>query len=1386
MNKFKPFFLVVLMLFSGILFVSAQLKPGKHFPVVKKGYENLVDTRIDNMVYWINMAKKGYVEVAPEVPVPPAIFSSSKINARSVIVEDSPDVPVTELNSTQSENSIFANPSDNTNSLNSNNSSPNPVSYFYGANDFYTFDGGASWGGELEGAGGGNSGDPAACISLDNRWYVGYIHNNGGQGVSYSTDQGQTWTPVQVDGGGAYQDKNHLWVDNCSSSPYQGYLYDTWTDLAGGPDYSDVVLRRSINGGVTWSSRINISSAVSAGSHDQGANVHSGPDGEVYVIWAVYDGWPTDETALGFARSFDGGATFQPGTRILENIRGIRTSETSKNQRVNSFPSMTVDISDGPNKGTIYAVWPNIGVPGVNTGPDIDVYMIKSTDQGATWSTPSKVNQDPSGLGKQHYFPWITCDPAFGTLSVVFYDDRNVTSTQCEVYCANSSDGGETWEDFKVSDVAFTPSPIPGLAGGYMGDYLGISAQNRVVYPCWTDTRLGYAMSFVSPYVTGPPPNQPWVIYDSYQIDDSQGNGNGEMDFGEDILLNLAMKNIGDTPALQVHVTITSNSPYITFNDNTQNYGDFSVDEVKSINGAFGFTVSDSIINGTKVKFFLTAIDAHDSTFLSNFEITAHAPALAVGNITVSDPSGNNNGRLDPGETADILIATSNPGSFDANNVVATLSCNNPFVTLNSNSFTLNTLTPGQTENATFSITVDAGAPTGTAVNLYYLASSDYHVVEKTFVEKIGMILEDFETGDFSQFGWTFGGNAAWTITSDDVYEGIYCARSGQIGDNSNSIMMLVYNVGSDDSISFYRRVSSEDGYDFLTFYIDDVIQNQWSGEAAWERVAYAVTTGMHTFKWTYSKDVYVTGGMDRAWVDYISFPPELRTTAYAGPNGVTCQTDSYQLQGNATLYETIEWTTSGTGTFDDNTILNPFYTPSSDDIANGTVELTLIAHGPTENTSDAMMLTIVALPVAIAGPSAAVCDYETFTLSAAEAQNYTELLWTTSGDGAFDVPTILNPVYTPGPQDIATGTVTLTLKAVNLPCAESVNDMILTINQTPVPEISGLQSVCPNIETTYITPELTGYNYEWAVTGGTITSGQNTSQITVSWDPAGNGSVTVTQTNTATLCYKTATTEVIVNPDPVPSVTGSDVECKGATDVAYSTSPVEGDSYGWTVTGGAITSGQETNEIMVTWDTPGIGNVSVLETILSTGCQASSSRDVTVIPLPVVNLGNDTSICHNHILALNAGNPDAQSWVWSTGETTQTITIDSTGAGIGGTKVITVTVTSVDGCVSTDEISVYFEDCSGISENAYDLGVNIFPNPNKGTFTLELDPAQNDVISIRIVSASGVTMLEENNIELTGKMRKEFKLDSNGDGIYYLYIESNKVHSVKKVVVQR
>ncbi len=465
-----------------------------------------LNTAIDNLGYWKAAADLGLTRPNPQQSVPPAIFTGSQIRAVSVISDDSPDVVLITGNTSQSENSVFINPEDRENALNSNNSTNQPGGgiSLYGANYLYSLDGGANWEGSVYGAGGSNSGDPTTAIGLNGRYYVGFINNSSGQSVSHSDNQGSTWSMVTVgnapSGYGNLLDKNHLWIDNCTTSPYEGNLYDAWTPFGGSMDHQ-IELSLSSDDGMTWSSPVKINGGINAGYMCHGVNIQTGPNGEIYVIYAIYDSWPSVETAIGMSRSFDGGQTWE-AFRIIENIKGIRNANLGKNMRINSFPVMACDISTGSNRGNIYVTWPNQGVPGVNSGNDVDVYMIRSEDNGTTWSDPIRVNQDPAGQGKKHFQSWITSDPATGTLSMIWYDDRNVSGAMVETFCANSYDAGNTWEDFKVSDVAFTPTPIPGLASQYFGDYIGISARNGKVYPVWTDNRTGTALTYTSPYVT--------------------------------------------------------------------------------------------------------------------------------------------------------------------------------------------------------------------------------------------------------------------------------------------------------------------------------------------------------------------------------------------------------------------------------------------------------------------------------------------------------------------------------------------------------------------------------------------------------------------------------------------------------------------------------------------------------------------------------------------------------------------------------------------------------------------------------------------------------------------------------------------------------------------
>lgn len=613
MNKIRLLSLILLIAVFGFS-LNWAISGGENS---ERENRNKVDTRIDNAHYWVEMAEKGYIPFNSEEKAPLGIYTGSKVEAFGVLTEDSPDIAVTEINSTQSENSVFVDPNNPDVILNSNNSTQNPVGSLYGANDFHSFDAAESWEGQVEGAGGGNSGDPTTAIGLNGRWYVNYISSPGGMGISYSDDQGSSWTPVTIaPNPGSLADKNHMWIDNSTTSAYEGNLYVSWTNFGGSSD-NEIAVSTSSDDGLTWTTNNNVSSAVNAGNHNQGVNIATGPDGEVYAIWGIYDSWPSDESAIAMAKSLDGGATWETAVRVVNNTRGIRNSGVSKSMRVNSFPTCAVDCSNGPDRGALYITWANIGTPGINTGSDMDVYIVKSSDQGDNWTEPLKVNQDDAGLGKEHYFPWIACDPSNGILSVIFYDDRNVNSNQAEVFVANSDDGGTTWEDFKVSDVSFTPTPIPGLAGDYFGDYLGIIAQDGWVYPVWTDNRTGVAMTYCSPFQTNPL-NRPRDLVADLDFDSGVCDLTWTYEEGE----NFVGFNVYRDGEL---ITETTD---LTYSDNLPDYGIYSY----QVTAAYTEDMESGAV-GTTVQWG----DAHISVDPLSLSVTLTTEEITTRQITVEN-----------------------------------------------------------------------------------------------------------------------------------------------------------------------------------------------------------------------------------------------------------------------------------------------------------------------------------------------------------------------------------------------------------------------------------------------------------------------------------------------------------------------------------------------------------------------------------------------------------------------------------------------------------------------------------------------------------------------------------------------------------------------------
>jgi len=371
------------------------------------------------------------------------------------------------------------------------------------------------------------------------------------------------------------------------------------------------------------------------------------------------------------------------------------------------------------------------------------------------------------------------------------------------------------------------------------------------------------------------PSGSPWIVYNDHDMEEITGNGNGLPDYGEYAFLNLLMENVGDLDADNVIVTIRTENEFFTIEDSTELYGSIASGTTKYISDAFTFNVADNAPDQEMVELIVDADDGSKQLWSSGFQMTLLAPVLEIGNIVVKDTiEGNSNGFLDPGETAIIRINSLNTGHSDCQDAIGILSSNNAEIQITDTLFNIGSLPYDASIEAEFIVTVDEEVSIGTALNFDYLLKNGHYSAEESFVLMVGLVVEDFETAGFNSFGWEFSGSLPWTICEDDPFEGSYCMKSGAIGSSTTSVISINIDVLNAGELSFYKKVSSEEDYDFLKFKIDNNVVGSWSGEVDWSPETYAVTAGNHTFSWIYEKDIYMTGGEDCAWVDYIVFPP--------------------------------------------------------------------------------------------------------------------------------------------------------------------------------------------------------------------------------------------------------------------------------------------------------------------------------------------------------------------------------------------------------------------------------------------------------------------------------------------------------------------------------
>ena len=372
------------------------------------------------------------------------------------------------------------------------------------------------------------------------------------------------------------------------------------------------------------------------------------------------------------------------------------------------------------------------------------------------------------------------------------------------------------------------------------------------------------------------PANGPYITFMSSSVDDAMGNNDQGADQGENVALDVKLENIGLDNAQGVSAKLISADTNIVITNDSASWGSIPSKDTSMNNGAYELAVKQGVKNGYEVALKLEIADGNGNQWTEGFKLKIEAPdPLATAFEVVDDTTGNGDGRLNAGEEASIVLDVDNAGWDELGYAWCTLLSSSVYVDVKKPYESIHNLAEGQKKELVFLVEVDTAMPDGTTIRFDLdIAAGNYSKVA-SFYEVLRYINEDYGTRDFHRFSWNPGANYGWEIDTTEAYAGDVSAVSGLPYDQHGgvSVLSISLNTVKDDSISFYRKVNSESDYDYMKFFIDGQLEEEWSGFLGWERYSYFVPAGSHVFKWTYEKDQYVSSGADKAWLDDVNFP---------------------------------------------------------------------------------------------------------------------------------------------------------------------------------------------------------------------------------------------------------------------------------------------------------------------------------------------------------------------------------------------------------------------------------------------------------------------------------------------------------------------------------
>ncbi len=819
----------------------------------------------------------------------------------------------------------------------------------------------------------------------------------------------------------------------------------------------------------------------------------------------------------------------------------------------------------------------------------------------------------------------------------------------------------------------------------------------------------------------------PHIVTDGHVINDESGNNNGLADYGETFSVHLSLKNVGTLASGIVTATLSGSDDYVNLTSSPSlNVGAIGSWEKITLENAYTFEVAGFVPDQHMAVFELEMSDGIQ-TWFSNLSFIIHAPVLSIASDFYIDDSqsGNNNGILDPGETALLILSIANTGHSRISGIEINAESNDELLFIQNSTMLPGPLDPGETSELSLTLAAQDHAPVSYPVSLNLSATG---VPENQYNHSRSLMLVIGPVPGHNM------SNISLTTCLAMFYD-----SGGPGGDyqNNEDISMTFYPAQEEAMVrALFLSFETEAGFDKLHIYNGpDIMAPEFPGSPFTGNSSPGTITAMNpegalTFRFLSDANFTRPGWMAEISCHIPTEPPACAASPYPAHGS-----------GQINLFTELTWSSHDAASFDVyfGVSVNPPYFAT----------INTAAFSPELFPNTTYYWKIV--PKNAAGPSAG-CNVWSFTtgepvyLMADHSYTVASGMFYDSGGHELNYQntedyTITFYPYAQGYQ--------LEFSFMDFE-TEAESDFLYVYDGDDI-----------------TAPQLPGSPFHGQVNPGVLASSNSQGALTFRF--VSDGETTFPGWEASFRC--TGPLAVVSTSSPLALCTGSSAQL-----YAYALGGSGEYTYFWEPQTG-LNDPALPNPVA----SPG-ESILYTVTVNDGDNSASSAYFLEVSPLPVVDIGNDTILCTGSTMTLDATIPDGISYYWTPGgETTPAITIGANGG--PGERTFTVLVTDMNACIAEASITVIFDACTFVEDEHQQFSITVFPNPANSILNISLT-GYFEELSYTLFNHHGQIVYEDKPGSIHGASTLHINTKGFARGVYYLRIHTRNNVFTRKILL--